>query len=38
MARTMTVDHHDALREFIGSLMEFVDHRTETEVIRVSMR
>lgn len=36
MARTMTVDLGDELREFIESLIESGDYRTQSEVIRVS--
>ncbi len=39
MARTMTVDHFgDELREFIESLIESGDYRTQSEVIRESLR
>ena len=34
MARTMTVDLGDELREFIESLIESGDYRTQSEVIR----
>lgn len=36
MARTMTVDLGDELREFIESLIESGDYRTQSEVIRES--
>lgn len=38
MARTMTVDLADELREFIKSLIESGDYRTQCEVIRESLR
>lgn len=38
MARTMTVELGDELREFIESLIESGDYRTQSEVIRVSLR
>lgn len=38
MARTMTVDPGDALHDFIGSLIESGDYRTQREVIRESLR
>ena len=38
MARTMTVDLGDELREFIESLIESGDYRTQSEVIRESLR
>ncbi len=38
MARTMTVDLGDELREFIESLIESGDYRTQSEVIRQSLR
>ena len=38
MARTMTVDQGDELREFIESLIESGDYRTQSEVIRESLR
>ncbi len=38
MVRTMTVDHGDELREFIESLIESGDYRTQSEVIRESLR
>ncbi|HED1713939.1 TPA: type II toxin-antitoxin system ParD family antitoxin [Klebsiella variicola] len=38
MARTMTVDLGDELREFIESLIESGDYRTKSEVIRESLR
>ena len=37
MARTMTVDLGDELREFIESLIESGDYRTQSEVIRESL-
>ncbi|MFU1868066.1 type II toxin-antitoxin system ParD family antitoxin [Citrobacter portucalensis] len=38
MARTMTVDLGDELREFIEYLIESGDYRTQSEVIRESLR
>lgn len=38
MARTMTVDLGDELREFIESLIKSGDYRTQSEVIRESLR
>ncbi|MFP2423383.1 type II toxin-antitoxin system ParD family antitoxin [Pseudescherichia vulneris] len=38
MARTMTVDLGEELREFIESLIESGDYRTQSEVIRESLR
>ncbi|ECY1826068.1 type II toxin-antitoxin system ParD family antitoxin [Salmonella enterica] len=38
MARTMTVDLGDELREFIESLIESGDYRTQSEVVRESLR
>ena len=38
MARTVTVDLGDELREFIESLIEAGDYRTQSEVIRDSLR
>ncbi|EBB6210720.1 MULTISPECIES: type II toxin-antitoxin system ParD family antitoxin [unclassified Salmonella] len=38
MARTMTVDLGDELREFIESLIESGYYRTQSEVIRESLR
>lgn len=38
MTRTMTVDLGDELREFIESLIESGDYRTQSEVIRESLR
>ncbi|ELE9461274.1 type II toxin-antitoxin system ParD family antitoxin [Salmonella enterica] len=38
MARTMTVDLGDELREFIESLIASGDYRTQSEVIRASLR
>ncbi|HCF8406277.1 TPA: type II toxin-antitoxin system ParD family antitoxin [Klebsiella pneumoniae] len=38
MARTMTVDLGDELREFIESLIKSRDYRTQSEVIRESLR
>lgn len=38
MVRTMTVDLGDELREFIESLIESGDYRTQSEVIRESLR
>lgn len=38
MARTMTVDLGDELRDFIESLIESGDYRTQSEVIRESLR
>ncbi|EAO9181843.1 type II toxin-antitoxin system ParD family antitoxin [Salmonella enterica] len=38
MARTMTVDLGDELREFIESLIESGDYRTQSEVFRESLR
>lgn len=38
MARTMTVDLGDELREFIESLIESGDYRTQSDVIRESLR
>ncbi|HFZ8994116.1 TPA: type II toxin-antitoxin system ParD family antitoxin [Citrobacter freundii] len=38
MARTMTVDLGDELREFIESLIASGDYRTQSEVIREALR
>lgn len=38
MARTMTVDVGDELREFIDSLVKAGDYRTQSEVIRDALR
>ena len=38
MARTMTVDPGDELREFIESLIASGNYRTQSEVIRDSLR
>jgi len=38
MARTMTVDLGDELRDFIESLIASGDYRTQSEVIRDSLR
>ncbi|HBT4794288.1 TPA: type II toxin-antitoxin system ParD family antitoxin [Klebsiella quasipneumoniae subsp. similipneumoniae] len=38
MPRTLTVDLGDELREFIESLIESGDYRTQSEVIRESLR
>lgn len=38
MARTMTVDLGDELRKFIESLIESGDYRTQSEIIRESLR
>lgn len=38
MARTMTVDLGDELREFVESLITSGDYRTQSEVIRDSLR
>ena len=38
MARTMTVDLGDELREFVESLVNYGDYRTQSEVIRDSLR
>jgi antitoxin ParD1/3/4 len=38
MARTMTVDLGDELRDFIESLIESGDYRTQSEVVRDSLR
>ncbi|WII85133.1 type II toxin-antitoxin system ParD family antitoxin (plasmid) [Klebsiella pasteurii] len=38
MARTMTVNLGDELRNFIESLIESGDYRTQSEVIRDSLR
>ncbi|EKY4302368.1 TPA: type II toxin-antitoxin system ParD family antitoxin [Salmonella enterica] len=38
MARTMTVDLGDELREFIEYLIESGDYRTQSEVIREALR
>ncbi|MBS0056951.1 MULTISPECIES: type II toxin-antitoxin system ParD family antitoxin [Yersinia] len=38
MARTMTVDLGDELRDFIESLIASGDYRTQSEVIRESLR
>lgn len=38
MARTMTVDIGDELREFIDSLVKSGDYRTQSEVIRDALR
>lgn len=38
MARTMTVDVGDELREFIDSLVKSGDYRTRSEVMRDALR
>ena len=38
MARTMTIDLGDELREFVESLVESGDYRTQCEVVRDSLR
>ncbi|WP_435928017.1 type II toxin-antitoxin system ParD family antitoxin [Dryocola sp. BD613] len=38
MARTMTVDPGDELREFIDSLVSSGDYRTQSEVLRDALR
>lgn len=38
MARTMTVDIGDELREFIDSLVKSGDYRTQSEVLRDALR
>lgn len=38
MARTMTVDIGDELREFIDSLVRSGDYRTQSEVLRDALR
>lgn len=38
MARTMTIDLGDELREFVESLVESGDYRTQSEVVRDSLR
>lgn len=38
MARTMTVDIGDELREFIDSLVSSGDYRTQSEVLRDALR
>lgn len=38
MARTVTVDLGDELREFIDSLVESGDYRTQSEVLRDALR
>ncbi len=38
MARTMTVDVEDELREFINSLVKADDYRTQSEVMRDALR
>ncbi|UVZ93289.1 type II toxin-antitoxin system ParD family antitoxin [Enterobacter hormaechei] len=38
MARTMTVDVGDELREFIDSLVNAGDYRTQSEVMRDALR
>lgn len=38
MARTMTVDVGDELREFIDSLVQAGDYRTQSEVMRDALR
>ena len=38
MARTMTVDIGDELREFIDSLVKAGDYRTQSEVMRDALR
>ncbi|EBS4768488.1 type II toxin-antitoxin system ParD family antitoxin [Salmonella enterica subsp. enterica serovar Sandiego] len=38
MARTMTVDVGDELREFIDSLVRAGDYRTRSEVVRDALR
>ncbi|MBB1199323.1 type II toxin-antitoxin system ParD family antitoxin [Enterobacteriaceae bacterium 89] len=38
MARTMTVDLGDELRQFVESLISSGDYRTQSEVIRDSLR
>jgi antitoxin ParD1/3/4 len=38
MARTMTIDLGDELREFVESLVESGNYRTQSEVVRESLR
>ncbi|MFY7107396.1 type II toxin-antitoxin system ParD family antitoxin [Enterobacter cloacae complex sp. SHL009] len=38
MARTMTVDLREELREFIDSLVKAGDYRTQSEVMRDALR
>ena len=38
MARTVTVDLGDELRDFIDSLVESGDYRTQSEVLRDALR
>jgi antitoxin ParD1/3/4 len=38
MARTMTIDLGNELREFVESLVESGDYRTQSEVVRDSLR
>ncbi|QGY27448.1 type II toxin-antitoxin system ParD family antitoxin [Pantoea cypripedii] len=38
MARTMTIDLGDELREFVESLVASGDYRTQSEVVRESLR
>lgn len=38
MARTMTVDLGDELRDFIDSLVKSGDYRTQSEVLRDALR
>ncbi|MDS4039462.1 type II toxin-antitoxin system ParD family antitoxin [Citrobacter amalonaticus] len=38
MARTMTVDVGDELREFIDALVKAGDYRTQSEVMRDALR
>ena len=38
MARTMTIDLGDELREFVESLVASGDYRTQSEVVRDSLR
>lgn len=38
MARTMTVDVGEELREFIDSLVKAGDYRTQSEVMRDALR
>lgn len=38
MARTMTVDIGDEMREFIDSLVKAGDYRTQSEVMRDALR
>lgn len=38
MVRTMTVDPGDGLREFVESLIKSGDYRTQSKVLRESLR